>query len=179
MINNAMAKFADIKKGLYDTSYEISGKQPSYQNTTEEPRQAISLIDLDDGPISSSNGSNSPVTAAPTVSSSDNVMNDLSDLFGASASISSPAPQQQWQQQQQLQQSTTSNDIFDLLGQSSTAPPSYTSMNSNSNSFGIASPSLHNISTPPPQQQQPRQQQSPSPPLFNSDDNSSKQETGK
>ncbi|CEG77676.1 Putative ADP-ribosylation factor-binding protein GGA2 [Rhizopus microsporus] len=49
MINNVMAKYADIRKGLFDTHYEISGKPPSANtNSGEEPKQAISLIDLDD-----------------------------------------------------------------------------------------------------------------------------------
>lgn len=108
MINNVMAKFADVKKGLYDTQYEISGKPPTQNiNTTEEPRQAISLIDLDDNPTTTSTGSNSPATSS-------NVLNELSDLFGSSTSISSPPVQHQQQQQ------SKSNDIFDLFGEQST-----------------------------------------------------------
>ncbi|KAI9331642.1 hypothetical protein BD770DRAFT_37112 [Pilaira anomala] len=125
MINNVMAKFADVRKGLYDTQYEISGKPPTQDvNTTEKPRQAISLIDLDDsGPASTA--SNSPV------SSNTNVLNELSDLFGANVNISSGQQQQQQQQQpqqqqpqqqqpqqqQQQQQQARTNDIFDLLGE--------------------------------------------------------------
>lgn len=95
MINNVVAKYADVKKGLYDTQYEISGKPPT-QNATEEPRQAISLIDLDD---------NAP--SSPAQPNTTNVMNDLSDIFGSSATISTPSPPQK------------KPDIFDLLG----APP--------------------------------------------------------
>ncbi|KAG2193157.1 hypothetical protein INT47_009590 [Mucor saturninus] len=120
MINNVVAKYADVKKGLYDTHYEISGKPPT-QNTTEEPRQAISLIDLDDS-------APSPVAQPNTA----NVMNDLSDIFGTSASISSPPAPSPPQKKQ---------DIFDLLG----APPAQTVSKS---SPVIASPSLHNTTTP-------------------------------
>ncbi|CAO3639871.1 unnamed protein product [Mucor hiemalis] len=157
MINNVMAKYADIKKGLFDTQYEISGKPPTQNgNTTEEPRQAISLIDLDDAPAPSSIGSDSPV------SSKTNVMNDLSDIFGSSASISTPPLQQQQQQQK------TTNDIFDLLG----SVPSSAPINTNppSSSFGIASPSLHNTNAPQPRQ-------TPSPVLYNNNQVNSKPET--
>ncbi|KAI8149427.1 hypothetical protein BJV82DRAFT_588041 [Fennellomyces sp. T-0311] len=99
MINNAMAKFADVAKGLYDTQYEISGKPPKQTDEAEEPRQAISLIDLDDGP--------STTTSSPAPQSSGtakvNVLDELSDLFGTSASISTPPPQQQQQQSAQQQ----------------------------------------------------------------------------
>ncbi|OAD06682.1 hypothetical protein MUCCIDRAFT_128249, partial [Mucor lusitanicus CBS 277.49] len=76
MINNVMAKFADVKKGLYDTQYEISGKPPTQDtNTTQEPKQAISLIDLDDAPaMSSSTGS-----ASPSINNK-SALNELSDL---------------------------------------------------------------------------------------------------
>lgn len=158
MINNVMAKYADIKKGLFDTQYEISGKPPTQNgNTTEEPRQAISLIDLDDAPAPSSIGSDSPV------SSKTNVMNDLSDIFGSSASISTPPLQQQQQQK-------TTNDIFDLLGSVPSSAPINTNPPSSS-SFGIASPSLHNTNAPQPRQ-------TPSPVLYNNNQVNSKPETG-
>ncbi|KAI9244872.1 hypothetical protein EDC94DRAFT_629136 [Helicostylum pulchrum] len=111
MINNVMAKFADVKKGLYDTQYEISGKPPSQNiHTTEEPRQAISLIDLDDNPITTSTGSNSPATSS-------NVLSDLSDLFGSSANISTPPlpPAPSTSSSSSVQQ-PQSNDLFDLFG---------------------------------------------------------------
>ncbi|KAI8077531.1 hypothetical protein BDF21DRAFT_421235 [Thamnidium elegans] len=110
MINNVMAKFADVKKGLYDTQYEISGKPPTQNiNTTEEPRQAISLIDLDDNPTTST-GSNSPATSS-------NVLSELSDLFGSSASISTPPPPPP-PSSSSLSSSVQpkSNDLFDLFG---------------------------------------------------------------
>ncbi|KAK4513126.1 uncharacterized protein ATC70_012920 [Mucor velutinosus] len=174
MINNVMAKFADVKKGLYDTQYEISGKPPTQDtNTTEEPKQAISLIDLDDTPaMSSSTGS-----ASPSINNK-SALNELSDLFGSS-SISSPPPpsssQQQQQplsafdllgasssspapQQQQQQQPKKSNDIFDLLGGGIPNNPSPLASHSE-----IASPSISNINVP----SQTRQQQTPSP-VFNS-----------
>lgn len=137
MINNVMAKFADVRKGLYDTQYEISGKPPTQDvNTTEKPRQAISLIDLDDnGPASTA--SNSPVT------SNSNVLNDLSDLFGTNVNVSSGPSAVVQQQQQQQQPRTTTNDIFDLLGESKPA---------------ISSPSIIQ-NTPEPSKQQQQQQQ--------------------
>ncbi|GAA5814510.1 hypothetical protein MFLAVUS_008007 [Mucor flavus] len=110
MINNVMAKFADVKKGLYDTQYEISGKPPTQNiHTTEEPRQAISLIDLDDDPITST-GSNSPATSS-------NVLSDLSDLFGSSASISTaPLPPAPTTSLSSSSVQPQSNDLFDLFG---------------------------------------------------------------
>lgn len=110
MINNVMAKFADVKKGLYDTQYEISGKPPTQNiHTTEEPRQAISLIDLDDNPITST-GSNSPATSS-------NVLSDLSDLFGSSASVSTaPLPLAPTSSLSSSSVQPQSNDLFDLFG---------------------------------------------------------------
>jgi hypothetical protein len=169
MINNVMAKFADVKKGLYDTQYEISGKPPTQDNnTTEEPRQAISLIDLDDTPvISSSTGSASPNNN----NSSMNALNELSDIFGNN-SISSPSvpssrqtgqsnfdlfssPSSEKQQQHQ-QQPKKSSDIFDLLGGGIPNHPSPLISNSE-----IASPSISNINVPQARQHTPA-------PVFNS-----------
>lgn len=160
MINNVMAKYADVKKGLYDTQYEISGKPPTQDtNTTEEPRQAISLIDLDDAPAPSSTGSGSPA------SSSANILNDLSDIFGSSATISNSLPPPQQQQQK------STNDIFDLLGGGSSQPSTVVPQITNSTTnFGIASPSLHNTSIP-------QINQTPSP-VFNNNQVSHKQESG-
>ncbi|KAL7321907.1 ARF-binding protein [Mucor circinelloides] len=165
MINNVMAKFADIKKGLYDTQYEISGKPPTQDtNTTEEPKQAISLIDLDDTPaISSSTGS-----ASPNNSNHKSALNELSDLFGSSSISSPPASTQQQQSSTfdlfgtsspapQQQQPKKTNDIFDLLGGGIPNNPSPAVSNSE-----IASPSISNINVP----SQTRQQQTPSP-VFN------------
>lgn len=131
MINNVMAKFADVRKGLYDTHYEISGKQPT-QQTEEAPRQAISLIDLDEEP-SANNSSVQPTN---------NALNELSDIFG-STSISSSTSQQP-----DLFSSTAPRskqpDIFDLLGTTTTT----TTTTSTTSSPVIASPSLHNTSMP-------------------------------
>lgn len=93
MINNAMAKFADVQKGIYDTQYEISGKPPKQTDEAEAPRQAISLIDLDDEPSTAQQ-------APSSTASKGNVLDELSDIFGQSASIS--PPQQQPAQQQSL-----------------------------------------------------------------------------
>ncbi|CEP10383.1 hypothetical protein [Parasitella parasitica] len=160
MINNVMAKFADVRKGLYDTQYEISGKPPTQDSkTTNEPRQAISLIDLDDAPAVSSSTSS---TNHSNNGSSMSALNELSDLFGSS-SISSPAPPSQQtqqssfdifgstssqpQQQQQQQQSKKSDDIFDLLGG---GIPNQPSMNSNSDT---TSPPVSNVNIPQSRQQ--------------------------
>lgn len=93
MINNSMAKFADVQKGIYDTQYEISGKPPKQTDEAEAPRQAISLIDLDDEPSTAQQ-------APSSTASKGNVLDELSDIFGQSASIS--PPQQQPAQQQSL-----------------------------------------------------------------------------
>ncbi|KAI9276215.1 hypothetical protein BY458DRAFT_488837 [Sporodiniella umbellata] len=94
MINNALAKFADVRKGLFDTHYEIRGKPPTTDSVHTEPKQAISLIDLEDA------------TSLPTTA-----LNDLSDLFGAQTTVTSPKQ---------------SNDLLDLLGQ----PPAKTDLGS-------------------------------------------------
>ncbi|KAI9489671.1 hypothetical protein BDB00DRAFT_841941 [Zychaea mexicana] len=119
MINNAMSKFADVAKGLYDTQYEISGKPPKQTDEAEEPRQAISLIDLDDEPSSTTSSSQlqpSSGTAKPV-----NVLDELSDIFGTSASISTP-PAQQLQQQQQPQQPSQQQLIDPLAFLTSSSP---------------------------------------------------------
>ncbi|KAJ8659605.1 hypothetical protein O0I10_004584 [Lichtheimia ornata] len=114
MINNSMAKFADIQKGIYDTQYEISGKPPKQTDEAEAPRQAISLIDLDDEP---STGQQAPASTT----SKGNVLDELSDIFGQSASISPPQQQQQQQQQPAQQQS------LDPLAFLSSNPPATSS----------------------------------------------------
>lgn len=98
MINNAMAKFADVQKGIYDTQYEISGKPPKQTDANEEPRQAISLIDLDDEPKPDISTAQT-ATPASSGQAKTNVLDELSDLFGQSATISTPPTQQQQQQQ--------------------------------------------------------------------------------
>ncbi|ORY91305.1 hypothetical protein BCR43DRAFT_480107 [Syncephalastrum racemosum] len=155
MINNAMAKFADIQKGIFDTQYEISGKPPKQTEETPEPQQAISLIDLDDGP---SETSSSPQQAQK----SGNVMDDLSELFGQSASVSSPAtstntgfnlgslmnvsppPQHQHHQHQQQQQSMQQDeDPLAFLGRPAIAPPPAVSPTLSSSSMGTPVASGH------------------------------------
>ncbi|KAI8878304.1 VHS-domain-containing protein [Backusella circina FSU 941] len=118
MLNNVVAKFNDVKKGLFDTQYEMSGKQPTQTTNDPEPRQAISLIDLDD---------DLPATATTNNPNSSN-MDALNDLFGTTSISSSPQPPAQ-----------SSNDIFDLLGQPAAA--------STSPSHSIPSPSLQNTDT--------------------------------
>lgn len=143
MINNALAKYADIKRGLFDTHYEISGKPPTSNNPTEEPKQAISLIDLEDN-------TNSNQTSASNNNA--NVLDELSDIFGSSAAISSPAAQSVQNDifgsgaitsptttaaasTKSITSGNSSSDLFDLLGQT------------NSNS-AIASPSVHHANVP-------------------------------
>ncbi|KAI8340367.1 hypothetical protein EDC96DRAFT_468949 [Choanephora cucurbitarum] len=134
MINNAMAKFADIRKGLFDTHYEISGKPPTATSAEEAPRQAISLIDLDD---SVDNTTTTPPPAQSTI-------NDLSDIFGTNLTVSntsSPAPSTQ-----------KTPDIFDLLGGASQPPVQHnTHISPPSSSF--SSPIISSPSLPPPVQQ--------------------------
>ncbi|KAL1929062.1 hypothetical protein VTP01DRAFT_2121 [Rhizomucor pusillus] len=115
MINNVMAKFADVVKGIYDTQYEISGKPPKQTDSQEEPKQAISLIDLDDTPAAGAAPFQSRQSSTAATSSKANVLDELSDLFGSSAQIS-PSPPQQQQQQQQL-------DPLAFLTSPATAPP--------------------------------------------------------
>lgn len=152
MINNVMSKYADIKKGIFDTHYDFSGKPPTQTDSTEAPKQGISLIDLDD----------EPSAASTPQKQQSNPMNDLSDLFG-STSISSPPP------------SSQNTDIFgsasispppppqnnDIFGSASVSSPPQTKKPDifdllgggipNTQPSPMASPSLFNTSTPPPQ----------------------------
>lgn len=105
MINNVMSKFADLKKGIFDTQYDISGMAPAAQtDSAEQPKQAISLIDLDDEPSATSEQPQQQQQV------SSNPMNDLSDIFGStsisSSNTASPQPNAV----------TKKPDIFDLLG---------------------------------------------------------------
>jgi type II secretory pathway pseudopilin PulG len=146
MINNVMAKFADVRKGLYDTHYEISGKQPT-QQTEESPRQAISLIDLDE---------DTNINSASAAAASNNALNELSDIFGSTGISSAPVQQPDiftftTNQQPDIFATTTAPaaprtkqpDIFDLLGGG--IPTTTTSSTS---SPVIASPLLSNTSMP-------------------------------
>ncbi|KAI8092861.1 uncharacterized protein BX664DRAFT_328334 [Halteromyces radiatus] len=138
MINNVIAKFADIQKGIYDTQYDISGKPPKQTSTTEEPRQAISLIDLDDDSTLSNN--------TPTASGS--ALNELSDLFGQTNISSVPAtiPTMSTPSSSNMT-SNNPSDIFDLLS-GSNAPPAYSveSPVSATNPPVSVSPALSNTS---------------------------------
>ncbi|SAM07164.1 hypothetical protein [Absidia glauca] len=136
MINNVVAKFADIQKGIYDSQYDISGKPPK-QTSSEEPRQAISLIDLDDDASTSAN--------TPSASSG-SALNELSDLFGQTSISTTPSA---------VRTSTTNNSsaaLFDLLDGSSThnAPPAYsfeaTTTATNNATTQSVSPALSNAS---------------------------------
>ncbi|KAG0174155.1 hypothetical protein DFQ28_002617 [Apophysomyces sp. BC1034] len=135
MINNAMAKFADIQKGLYETHYEISGKPPTKTNTEEEPRQAISLIDLDDqGPTStaftSSSGAQTP---------KQNVMDELTNLFGES-SISPPP---------YSSSSTTATvaDPFDFLSSQSLPSPAQQAVSPALSATSLSTPATAVVSS--------------------------------
>ncbi|KAI9032645.1 hypothetical protein CLU79DRAFT_727257 [Phycomyces nitens] len=104
MINNVVAKFSDIQKGMFDTQYEISGKPPTKTNESEEPPQAISLIDLgDDEPTQ-------PLHSSASPAGSKNALDELTDLFGQStvSPVYSPHPPP-----------PPANDPFDLFGQQS------------------------------------------------------------
>ncbi|KAI7854395.1 hypothetical protein BDC45DRAFT_545222 [Circinella umbellata] len=132
MINNSLAKFADIVKGLYNTHYEISGKPPTPTQGIEEPRQAISLIDLDDAPTSTTSSTQqSSTTATQQV----NVLDELSDIFGTSATISTPSTQSQQpslllsQAHQQPQQQQLL-DPLSFLNSTSTPSPAQTTSSS-------------------------------------------------
>jgi hypothetical protein len=136
MINNVVAKFADIQKGIYDSQYDISGKPPK-QTSSEEPRQAISLIDLDDDASTSAN--------TPSASSG-SALNELSDLFGQTSISTTPSA---------ARTSSTNNSsaaLFDLLDGSSThnAPPAYsfeaTTTTTNNATTQSVSPALSNAS---------------------------------
>lgn len=112
MINNVTAKYADLRKGIYDTHYEVNGTQPQQTNSTEPPKQAISLIDFDD---------DLPAYDVPagqgkkpaTMTSNGNLMDELDGLFGPSTTTA-PATSQP-------------TDLFDLTspmgGLSLNAPP--------------------------------------------------------
>lgn len=141
MINNALAKYADIRKGLYDTHYEISGKPPTSHSTEEEPKQAISLIDLDDS---------SPASPAPSTNKA-NVLDELSDIFGSTAAISSPsassAQNDLFGTNSVASKPTSTNDLFDLLGQtnsnSSLASPRYQPSSPQTSSSSPESNQMH------------------------------------
>lgn len=132
MINNVVAKFADIQKGIYDSQYDISGKPPK-QTSSEEPRQAISLIDLDDDTSTSAN--------TPSASSG-SALNELSDLFGQTSISTTPSV---------ARTASTNNSsaaLFDLLDGSNThnAPPAYSFEATTTATTQSVSPALSNAS---------------------------------
>jgi ADP-ribosylation factor-binding protein GGA len=102
MINNVTAKFADIRKGIFDTHYEVNGTQPQQTNSAEPPKQAISLIDFDDEVPQSTNGTPS-TQPNQSKASSGNLMDELDGLFGPSTKISTPGSS-----------TSASADLFDL-----------------------------------------------------------------
>ncbi|KAI8092509.1 uncharacterized protein BX664DRAFT_327451 [Halteromyces radiatus] len=74
IVNNVIAKYQDIQKGLYNTHYEVNTSGHGTPQPVEN--QSISLIDLDnDNDISTP-----PVDGSPAQQT--NVMDQLSDLFG-------------------------------------------------------------------------------------------------
>ncbi|CAO3622979.1 unnamed protein product [Cunninghamella blakesleeana] len=118
MINNVISKFADIQKGLYNTQYDINGKPPTQTSDDEPPRQAISLIDLDDmdGP-----------TTTTTTTSSGSALNDLSEIF-AQTSITSPSTLNNTNNNDTNNNNNNNNnaiikqtDLFDLLGETNSS----------------------------------------------------------
>jgi hypothetical protein len=124
IVNNVIAKYQDIQKGLYNTHYEVNTDGHATPQPSED--QGISLIDLDD------------ITSTPPLhlgdspgQSAGNVMDELSHLFGQQAttsSISSPANQLGpdavlSQPFKPVPQSTpvTANDMFDFTSNTSTS----------------------------------------------------------
>ncbi|KAF7732153.1 hypothetical protein EC973_006408 [Apophysomyces ossiformis] len=134
MINNAMAKFADIQKGLYGTHYEISGKPPTKTSSEEEPRQAISLIDLDDQGLASTATSSPPNSQPPR----QNVMDELSDLFGQS-SVSSPPS---------YSAATTAVDPFSFLPSQTPASPPQPAVSPALSAASLSTPTAAILSSP-------------------------------
>ncbi|KAI9287850.1 hypothetical protein BC943DRAFT_274375, partial [Umbelopsis sp. AD052] len=114
--SESIAKYADLRKGIYDTHYEVNGTQPQQTNSTEPPKQAISLIDFDDE--MPSHGTSTPQNKpSSNANSSANLMDELDGLFGPSSTTSTPAAS-----------STSQNaDLFDLVSpmgsMSMNAPP--------------------------------------------------------
>jgi len=138
IIKGVVLKYQDIKHGRYDTEYDISGKFKSETSSLSDknaPRQAISLIDLDDA-FDNTSSSSSP-SAAP--SSSKNALDELADIFGEKTTVSSASTTAAQQ----------SMDPFDLLSQSiqtNTLPPSSPNL-SNLNNTTSSSPIFTNTTT--------------------------------
>ncbi|CAO3612235.1 unnamed protein product [Cunninghamella echinulata] len=159
MINNVISKYADIQKGIYNTQYDINGKPPTQTSTDEPPRQAISLIDLDD--------INEPSTTSTTASGS--ALNDLSEIFGQTSISSSTANDNNNSNNLLNTGDNNSNsnavikqtDLFDLLNDTNSnttpSPSSNTDIfsgnalnfnnNNNNNNNNNHSPLLSNLTT--------------------------------
>ncbi|KAI8072745.1 hypothetical protein BC940DRAFT_268413 [Gongronella butleri] len=86
LINNVIAKYQDLQKGIYDTHYDMH-KGAGTHGTPAPAEQAISLIDLDDIPASDSATSSNAPSPAPGHATIE--MDALSDLFGQVATPSS------------------------------------------------------------------------------------------
>jgi ADP-ribosylation factor-binding protein GGA len=142
MINNVTAKYADLRKGIYDTHYEVNGTQPQQTNSTEPPKQAISLIDFDDE--MPSHGTSTPQNKpSSNANSSANLMDELDGLFGPSSTTSTPA----------ASSASQNADLFDLVApmgsMSMNAPPKIPQQQkiaTSPNPPSIASPAAHSAS---------------------------------
>ncbi|KAI8334996.1 hypothetical protein BC941DRAFT_462069 [Chlamydoabsidia padenii] len=118
IVNNVIAKYQDIQKGLYNTHYQVNTDSHGTPQPVED--QQISLIDLDDittPPLQ--------LTDSPTQSGA-NVMDELSHLFGQQTTTT-PSPTVSTTQSSTLAfspQSTTAmaTDIFDFTTNTSISP---------------------------------------------------------
>lgn len=141
IIKGVVLKYQDIKHGRYDTEYDISGKFKSETNSLSDknmPPQPISLIDLDDT-FNGSSTSSSPAVNATAAATSKNALDELVDIFGEKASVSSTT-----------NTSAPSMDPFDLLSQSmqsNTLPPSIPNLNTISSSSSSSSTTTTTITT--------------------------------
>lgn len=127
IVNNVIAKYQDIQKGLYNTHYEVNTDGHATPQPSED--QGISLIDLDD------------VTSTPPLhlgdspgQSAGNVMDELSHLFNQQVTTSSisSSPTNQLGPEAVLSQpfkpapspqstTVTANDMFDFTSNTSTS----------------------------------------------------------
>ncbi|KAI8381013.1 uncharacterized protein BYT42DRAFT_288822 [Radiomyces spectabilis] len=76
ILQNVMAKYFDLKKGIYDTHYSVDSK-PTKPPKEDAPAQAISLIDLDDNTLTSPVQDQSRQNASSDIS----VFDELSNVF--------------------------------------------------------------------------------------------------
>ncbi|CAO3592469.1 unnamed protein product [Absidia cylindrospora] len=82
IVNNVIAKYQDIQKGLYNTHYKVN--TDGHATPQPEENQGISLIDLDDNDTST----NSPQYNSAPEQSAANVMDELTNLFGQQVNTS-------------------------------------------------------------------------------------------